>query len=181
MAWPADADSFSTSRDNLWNLFCSRQNQRERPGPKRLSQFVREFRPILHATFRHFIAGDVNNDGVVGRTTFDFKNSCDSLGVERICREAVNSFRRQCDDFTGTKKFRRAADGFLKKFRRMRGKNFSGHTLFVAQSVNRVELGCFPRRIKAGDDADDGAGNERDGNPAKGSDGRHIFYVGDEP
>ena len=121
----------------------------------------------------------MDDDGIVRRTALDLENFCDGLFVQRVGGEAINRFRRQRDDFARAQQFRRAEDGFLKKLRRVRGQSFGGHALFIMQCVNRVELGRFPRGIKAGDDADDRAGNKRDGNPESRRDGGHVLEVAD--
>ena len=125
------------------------------PGQNAFASFSASAGQFAHAAFRHFIAGHVDDDGIVRRPAFDLENFGDGLFVQRVGGQAINRFRRQRHDFAGAQQFRRAADGFLKKLRRVRGQNFSGHALFIAQRVNRVELGRLPRGIKTGDDADD--------------------------
>ena len=135
------------------------------PGQNALANFSAGSGHAVDAAFRHFDAGDVDDDRIVRRPAFDLENFGDGLFVQRVGGQAINRFRRQRDDFAGAQQFRRALHGGVKKRRRVRGQDFSGHTLFIAQGVNRVELRRLPRGIKAGDDADDGAGNERDGDP----------------
>ena len=130
---------------------------------------------MLHAALRHFIAGDVDDDGVVLRPAFDLENFCGGFFIQRIGSQAINSFRRQRDNFAGTKQFRRVQNGFFKKLRRMSWKNFGGHGLFVAQGVNRVELGRLPCGIKTRDDADDRTGYNGDNDPDNRRHGRHIL------
>ena len=61
----------------------------------------------------------MNDDWIVRRSSFDLENFCDGIFIQRVCREAINSFRRERDDFAGAEQFRRTADGFLKKSRRV--------------------------------------------------------------
>ncbi len=166
MTRPANADGFAARRHDCRECFP----RAAKPASAGRARTILQVCPpaagqFCHAAFRHFIAGDVDDDGIVRRAALDLKNFGDGFFVQRICREAINRFRRQRDDFAGAQQFRRAPDGFLKKLRRVRGKNFGGHALFVAQSVNRVELGRLPRGIKTGDDADDRAGNGGDADP----------------
>jgi len=64
------------------------------------------------------------DDWIVRRTPLDFENLCDGIFFESICSQAINRFRRQRDDFTGAKQFRRVTDGLLKKRRRVRLQDF---------------------------------------------------------
>jgi hypothetical protein len=82
-------------------ILGTRQNQRQRAGPKTSCQLLRNRRKGFHAAFRHFVAGDVYDDWIVRRTPFDFENLCDGMRFESICSQAINRFRRQRDDFTG--------------------------------------------------------------------------------
>jgi len=124
MTRPADADRFATGRHHVGNFLRARQNERERARPERLCQLVRQRRPAGHASFCHFIAGNVDDDGIVCRTALDLENFCDGSFIQRVCREAINRFRRQRDDFARAQKFRRAEDGLLKKLRCVRGQDF---------------------------------------------------------
>ena len=51
--------------------------------------------------FRHFIARDVNDDGIVRRPALGLENFSDGFLVQRVCREAINRFGWQRDHFTG--------------------------------------------------------------------------------
>ena len=68
---------------------------------------------------RHFVAGDMDDDGIVCRPAFDLKNFGDGLFIQRIGGQAIDRFGRQRDDFAGAQQFRRAPDGVLKKLRRV--------------------------------------------------------------
>ena len=69
------------------------------------------------AISRHFVAGNVNEDGIVRGPAFDLENFCDRLFVQRVRGEAVNGFRRQRHNFTGAQQFGGTADSLLKKRR----------------------------------------------------------------
>ena len=175
MARPAHANRRTTRRDHAGNFLCARQNERQRTGPKCPRQLFRRIRPRPDAAFGHFDARDVNNNRIVRRPAFDLENFGDGFFVERIGGQAINRLRRQRHNFTRAQQFRRAFHGGIKQRGRVRGQDFSGHTLFIAQGVNGVELRCLPSGVKAGNDANDGAGNERDGDPGHGCDGGHVF------
>ena len=149
------------------------------PGQNARASFSGARRPVGRTASGHFDARDVDNNRIVRRPALDLENFCDRLYVQRVGGQAVNRFRRQRHDFAGAQQFRRAFYRRFKQRRRVRGQNFSGHALFIAQGVDGVELRRLPSRVKSGDDADDGAGNERDGNPEKRGDGWHVFDIGD--
>ena len=175
MARPAHADRLAAGGDDAGNFLCARQHECQWTGPKCPRQFFRRVRPRRDAAFCHFDARDMDNNRIIRRTAFDSENFGDGLFVQCVRGQAIDRFRRQRHDFACAQQFRRALHRGVKQRGRVRGQDFSGHTLFIAQGVNGVELRRFPRRVKSGDDADDGAGNERDGDPGHGCDGGHVF------
>ena len=89
------------------------------PGQNAFENFSASIRPFRHAGLRHFIAGDVDDDGIVRRPAFDLENFGDGIFIQRVGGQAIDRFRRQRHDFARAQQFRRAADGFLKKLRRV--------------------------------------------------------------
>ena len=168
MARPAYANRQAARRDDAGDCLCARQHEGQWPGPKCPRQLFRRVRPRLGAALGHFDARDVDNNRIVRRPAFDLENFGNGFFVKSVGREAIDRFRRQCHHFTSTQQFRRSFHGGIKQRGRVRGQNFSGHTLFIVQGVNGVELRRLPSRVKAGNDADDRAGNKSDEYPGHG-------------
>jgi hypothetical protein len=176
---PAHPDRCAARRDDAGNFLGARQHECQWPGPKCPRQYFRRARPRRCAAFCHFDARDMDNDRIVRRPAFDLENFCNGFFVESAGRQTIDRFRRQGHNFTGAQQFRRAFHSSSKECGRVRGQDFSGHTLFIAQGVNGVELRRFPGGIEAGDDTNDRAGNERDGDPGHRCDRRHVLEVSD--
>ena len=61
----------------------------------------------------------MDDNGVVRRAAFDFKNPPDRARVERIGRQTIDRFGRQRDQFAGPEQFRRARHGGVEQRRRV--------------------------------------------------------------
>ena len=128
MSRPADADRPAARRHNGGNYFRARQNQRQRAGPEGFGQFSGQFRPVCARSVRAIsLPATWTMMGLCAGPAFDLENFGDGFFIQRVGGEAINRFRRQRHDFAGAQQFRRAADGFLKKLRRVRGKDFGLH------------------------------------------------------
>ena len=106
----------------------------------------------------------MNNDRIVCRPAFDLENFGDGLFVQCVGGQAIDRLRRQRHDFARAQQFRRLFYSGIKKRRRVCGQNFSGHTLFIAQRLDGVELRSFARGIKAEENPHCRAENKGDQN-----------------
>ena len=69
----------------------------------------------------------MDDDGIVRGPAFDSINFGDGFGVERVCGQAVNGFRRQRDDFARAQGLGGDLHRGLEQFGGVGGENPGGH------------------------------------------------------
>jgi hypothetical protein len=76
------------------------------------------------ATFRHFYACDVNNDGIVRWSAFDLENAPDRPLVQRAGSQPIHRLCRKRDQLPGAQEFPCTLHRSLKQAGCMRPQNF---------------------------------------------------------
>ena len=80
---------------------------------------------MSHASLSHRLTRYMNNNGVMGRATFDFKNLQNSRGIQCVGRQSINGFSRNSNDLPSPQQISRAAHGDAEEIWTVSVKNFS--------------------------------------------------------
>src|SRR5205814_541862 len=105
----ADSNSYrlQTGSDNFGNNFPPRQDKGKRSGPELRDQFLNQTARFIADpgnAFEPFAIWQMNDKRVEARALLRLENFRDGFTRERIGCEAINGFRRQCDDIAASQR-----------------------------------------------------------------------------
>ena len=136
---PAQSYGLTAASDHVWNLSAAGKNKGQRPRPKSFRQLLCLRRPILNALSRHLHRVHVNNDRIMRWPAFNLKDPLDCLLVESVTCQAINGFRRDCDNLAGPKQISRATDRFIQQGYCVCRQYYRIHTKVIAAIGNREQ------------------------------------------
>ena len=127
----ADSHSREICGGAFGNNVLGRQHHSQRTGPELFCQFIGTFRDAVAEFFHIFCICNVEDQRVILGTALGGKNFGNSLGIQSVSAQTVNSFRGNGHQFAFYQKCRSGADNL----RIMVAKNLGFHSLTSFQNI----------------------------------------------